>query len=324
VNEQELSANLDPGALAQPEGPKNPHASFLGIPAELRLAIYDYVFGSSLVHVHCHEDKENVQEPIHFSWTACREPNPKCTLLCANPKWSGLCKDSERCTVTVGALPEPRGFEALMWTCKSIRQESQTSFLRNTTVSIGTWYYWKWIKYLEERSPQHFELVRYITLAGESTYKQLVWDTDIPENPFESIRVKFPNLQGIAFQVQAGRYGIRGLKVEKQPTWRELGLAQGLDLFDRNLTVAQEVSVYQKPWWLNGSIITDIYARIRVIREGKYDVHDRSTSGWDDQDIETESCMMSGEQVTVRGKNAKWKRWWPKSEAQLFKSLFRA
>jgi hypothetical protein len=118
--------------------PENPRATFEGLPAELRLQIFGYLGESLLIHVHKRikkKQKKNQALPP-FTWTPCRQPNPKTPLLCANPEWSSMCKEQDRCTREANAPLQLQGSWALAVSNKAIRNESLELFLRGATVSV--------------------------------------------------------------------------------------------------------------------------------------------------------------------------------------------
>jgi hypothetical protein len=114
--------------------PENPRATFEGLPAELRLQIYGYLGESLLIHVHKRIKKNQALPP--FTWTPCCQPNPKTPLLCANPEWSSMCKEQDRCTREANAPLQLQGSWALAVSNKAIRNESLELFLRGATVSV--------------------------------------------------------------------------------------------------------------------------------------------------------------------------------------------
>lgn len=302
-----------------PPLPSNPRAMLLGLPAELRLEIYSYVFDSILIHIHRHNSTVTEQDdgslaPPRFTWTPCRGTHPTSPLLCANPKWSGLCEEADRCTFKPYAPPEVTGFAALTWTCRFIRQETQEFFLRNTTVSIHPLDVTPWLRHLEKHAPSHIELIRRVTIAGPDNYNMNI------DPALDQVANRLPNLEAIGFQGQVPKWTMNtpgnSFRFNPQLMWRQWHIATYMRRFDRSITVVMEGFVWVKPrrHWANGPP-NDEQSVFRIVREGRPNENMAQGSGWDDADVEIESHT-SG--LVAYKRIAKWRRWWRGKEVKYF------
>ncbi|KAF2734728.1 hypothetical protein EJ04DRAFT_576698 [Polyplosphaeria fusca] len=171
--------------------PVNPQATFTGLPAELRLEVYSHVYNeSTLRHVHHTGIIDGVWDQPRFFWTACKKPNPDYPMLCANPKWSGLCNEEDRCTSEPDCLPESDGWAALRRTSKRIYQETQDFKQRGSTVSIHAKILRPWINHLKEVAPKQLETLRQLTVTG----------LDINGSVIDDILPDIKNLGTLGFQ----------------------------------------------------------------------------------------------------------------------------
>ena len=325
---------------AGPPEPQNPRACLLGLPAELRLEIYRHVFDSSLIHVHKHKgqlyEDGRVDAP-RFTWTPCRATNPKHPLLCANPKWSALCPESERCTFRPYASPQVnrvRGFAALATSCKFVRSETQDFFLRNTTVSIHPQDVQEWLDHLEKNTPSHIEQLRRITVAGPFDYRN-----NMPA-ALEQIEQRIPHLQGVGFQGQVNKWQMSargvgmgvGHQCDVNGRWRSWRMAELMQRFGRDVTVVMEGYTWAKARRFGPT--EDLHSVFQVARKGR-DTNTPPTPpspvsrlvqgvvfgvlppspGWDDRDVEIESYTSK---PLAYKRNAKWRQWWRGNETKHF------
>lgn len=301
----------------------------------MRLQIYGHVFNASLIHVHRHvlSTSEDGVVKARFTWTPCRAPNPKCTLFCENPKWSGLCEENDRCTFKPNNPPEVTGFKALIWTCKSIQQETQEFFLRNTTVSIHPNHVREFLDYLDANAPRYIGLLQRITLAGPNTGGAL-------RPVLEQIKDRLPNLQAVAFQGQVPKWTVNSLMRSNDPRidWRNWYMVNEMKCFDRHITVAMEGLAWAKRrrhQWQNAPD-HDEQTIIRIVREGRESrgstqarnvAHSlftyfqpnnpgaNPTPGWTDDDVDVEG--FNSELVAYK-RNAQWRKWWRSKELKRF------
>jgi hypothetical protein len=294
--------------------PSNPQATFEGLPAELRLDIYEYLCDSTIIHVHKHSSKtiagddEHINaQPTRFTWTPCRLPNPKSPLLCANPKWSGLCKEEDRCTYKKYSPPEPLGFWALAASSKAIRIETQDFFLRRTVISIHPENLRPWLDHLAEHTPQQIGHLRRITLASPNTYRCVV------QSHVDLLRERVPNLEGVGFQsqdpiwrwVRSYHHG-NGIELDRD-AWKRWSILEWMQSFDSSVTIALEAVAWCKHHhWHNGSVGEQQFA-VRVFREGK-----ANGEGWNADNVEVE--IEQPGKLAERKENAKWRAWWRAEE----------
>ena len=179
--------------------PRNPRATFEGLPTEMRLQIYDYL--RDLLHIHVRrrvkikeEASSQARKPPPFVWYPCRRTNPNTRLLCANPEWSGMCKEEDRCSYEADSPVEPRGPWALIASNKAIRNEAKELFLRDTVLSVNSQDLQPWLNHLIRHAPQRMNHLHHITLTGpiewSSTHTCLV----------RLLQERVPNLTGLGFQ----------------------------------------------------------------------------------------------------------------------------
>ncbi|PSN64539.1 hypothetical protein BS50DRAFT_623088 [Corynespora cassiicola Philippines] len=278
--------------------PKNPQATFLGLPAELRLQIYSYVFESPLIHVHCHEDEDlrDPEEtlPTRFTWTACRAVNPQCSLLCANPKWSGLCKEEERCSYIIKFPPPLLGFAALRWTSKFIQYESQEFILKSSTIAVDPAKIEEFIRFLKKRAPSQLQHIRHINLFGTQERIGLYGFT------FQPLQRNFPNLKGIACQLQSSSWDALAYKnTTLDNLGQNWGILQEISRICPSTTVALEAWMYKKPYPSD----EDIQTRFRCMREANLNKLE-STRG---NGFEMEFVQLP---LVAWKPRAFWRRWW--------------
>ncbi|KAF2823046.1 hypothetical protein CC86DRAFT_299496 [Ophiobolus disseminans] len=294
----------------------NNQATLSGIPAELRLQIYSHLCDSTLIHVHNHKDHN--AGTSRFTWTPCRSPSAASPLLCANPKWSGMCEEEDRCTYKIYAPPEPVGFWALAASNKSIRNETQEFFLRRTVVSIHPHDLRPWLDHLEEKDPQRLDNLRRITLAAPNSYR------NFNNTELQLVRDRIPNLEGLGLQCQDSlwRWVRSRLNNDIQMddnAWKRWHLVDWLKAFDPSVTIAMEAMVWRKvhPRWNPND--TEQQVAIRVTREGRTAGDGsgyRSTSGWADEDVEVE--VVKPGNLASKKRNAKWRQWWRGKEMKGF------
>ncbi|KAF2478279.1 uncharacterized protein BDR25DRAFT_9440 [Lindgomyces ingoldianus] len=295
-----------PSPSPAPSQPKNPRATFLGLPAELRLLIYHHVFHSALIHVH-HHPEANLEDGgwrrAWFSWTPCLAPNPKSPLLCANPKWSGLCKDSERCTYNPKLKPNPTSSIAIMWTCKFVYQEAQNLLLRETVVSVSSQDLNPWVRYLSHICPKHLQSLRRITITGPDRFApQIIGDT------MEMVRKHFPDLEAVAFQGQVPIWLALGNNILHfpKPVWHLWAMQIRMHHFDPRVAVAIEGFGWNKPR-LPWKDIQEEHVVHRIYREGKTVGQEIKDRGWSEEDVVVE--VQRGPLVEAK-RNARWRQWW--------------
>jgi hypothetical protein len=292
--------------------PRNPQATFLGLPAELRLAIYSYVFDSTLIHVHHHLAGEKDYSGPEFTWTSCRAVNPQCPLLCLNPKWSGMCEEADRCTYRPLLPTIPTGFAALSWACRLIRNETQEFFLKNTTVSMHERTFRPWLGFMKAKAPQQLALVNRITLEGPDHW------TNLFEAAFNDLRTSMPNIQGVAFQGQVPGYVVAQLNSDHQlrnslnRRFSNWGVLRALRRFGPHVAIAIEGIALRKPrrFWPSGPVVEQ-QSLVRIIRDGKdgdgWVQQPGSNIGWALDAVHFEHLNPN---LVAYKRTAKWRQWW--------------
>ncbi|KAF2028255.1 hypothetical protein EK21DRAFT_90812 [Setomelanomma holmii] len=226
--------------------PENPEATLSGLPAELRLQIDSYLCDTTIIHVH--NDGTDTGDKARFTWTPCRSPNPASPLLCANPKWSGMCPEEDRCTYKIYAPPEPVGFWALAASNKAFRNDTQEFFLSRSVVSIDFLDLRPWLDHLAESDPKRVESLRRITLAGPTSWR-------LSRAEIHLLTERLPNLEGMGFQFQDVIYrwvrSYCGNDIQvNQVAWKNWHVNR-LKAFDRSTTITMEAIIWRKshPRW---------------------------------------------------------------------------
>ena len=296
--------------------PRNPHATLSGLPAELRLQIYSHLCDSTIIHVHHHRGHNAYTS--RFTWTPCRSSSSASPLLCANPKWSGMCDEDDRCTHKIDAPPEPVGFWALAACNKFIRNETQEFFLGKTIVSIHPHDLRPWLNHLAVTNARRLDSLRRVTLAGAYSYKYF------GNAELQLIRDLLPNLEGLGFQFQdyvwrwTSTYLVDG-EFDVYPTgWKRWPLVAWLKDFDPSITIALEAMVWVKPnRYHHVHNFPEQQVTISVIRKGKMAENNSSPgSGWTDEDVDIE--VVRPGRLGSPKRTAQWRQWWRGKETKGF------
>lgn len=249
-----------------------------------------------------------------FTWTPCKGASATSPLLCANPKWSGLCAEEDRCTYKKYAPPAPRGFAALTASCKFLRSETQGYWMRNTVVSIAPLALRLWLLYLEKHARHQLRNLRRVTLAGPDQY-----------NTFKAQHVRelwrrVPNLEAVAFQGQTHPFPwIRQVSevynVDMRSRWHQWSALAPFRVFPRSVTVVVEGLIYLKrrtSKTTKGKPLKEQQLVVRVIREGKEPdengMFEGEGDGWGDEDVQLELVQPGG--LVEKASDALWREWW--------------
>lgn len=288
-------------APSQPQ-PKNPQATLLGLPAELRLPIDKYSFYSMLVHIHYNAAFKNargIETPVQFTWTPCLASDPSCLLFCANPKWSGLCKDEKRCTSMSNKPLFMKGIFALLRSCKILYEEGRESMVRNTVISIHPRYLSEWIDRLSTpqiRSPKRINL----SCVDQGLLPLL-------EGPLK----RLPNLQAIAWQGQANQSRMRRVGGRDDES---LMVARWTRSLSASILMAIDAYTWE-PQYRHIPSNKEHQTRFKIVREGKTADNLIGSSSWDDADVEVEVHKS----YPVEWKNsAPWRIWWLESNMSIY------
>jgi hypothetical protein len=286
--------------------PNDHQASLLGIPAELRLEIYSHLYDSLIIHVHQHQwpaDKAS-----QFTWTPCRAASESSRLLCANPKWSGKCKEEDRCTYDAASPRELAGAWALTASNRLIRKEAHDLFFRKSVVSIHPQDITPWLNYLTQRHPRQVENLRHVTLAGPNSWRVM------SKLEFDTIRTRIPHLQGLGVQCQNPLY--HWVNMSDQPRlkagevdfekWHKWNIVEWVRDFDPTITIALQAMIWREP---RGSELKRVETQtdIHVLRDGTAP-GTASGSGWSDTDIFIYTIASNA--IATCAKNGGWKQWW--------------
>lgn len=321
--------------------PKNPQATFLGLPAEvsssppiattkltfppqLRLQIYAYLHATTLIHIHKHVKVTKYYSYVSKqTWTPCKAAHP--TLpLCAHPKYSGLCPESDRCTVRRDQPLDLRGLHALALTSKFVRSETAEFRAAPSTIAIpfdndAA----QCLATLRRVAPRKFAAIRRLVVVGVET------DDAFFRGDANFILDQVPQLEALGVQFQAMNHARVDVLNESKlwlwcRGWRPLEWAATLirtfpqrKAVPRHLTVVLEGTVWVKG--LNGKIVggesrwtLDKQIVVRIVREGKGPRVEASVGGpgegWSDKDVRFEVVNPGG--LVEPKRNAAWKAWW--------------
>lgn len=298
--------------------PNNPQATLEGLPAELRLSIYDHLSDTIMVHVHKHADSD-VKIP-HFTWTPCRAPNPEHPLLCANPKWSGKCEEEDRGTHNPNSPRSPRGFWALAEASTSLHREIQRLWLRRAVVSIHPQHLRAWLDHLS-RTPHQLAQLRRVTLAGPD-----LLDNSATE-ALQLLHERVPHLTGVGFQCQdvtarwvRWRPGYKRL-FQSMQLWKKWNIFKAMEVFDASIVVAMEAMVWQKvPRYKFDLDKVEVLIAVRMWRgvgEGR-----EESGGEESEQEESEQdgvkVEVDSRKVVAHERNAKWRYWWRGGDMKAF------
>ncbi|KAJ4303336.1 hypothetical protein N0V90_002229 [Kalmusia sp. IMI 367209] len=258
-------------------------------------------------------------------------------LLCANPKWSGLCKEEERCTYKTKVPPTPVGFWALAASSKFIRNECQEFFMSCTVHSIAYEHALEWLGRLEKHAPRQLNNIKRMTLTGELQ----LWPRadpqwrgyDIEKDPLPALKVKLPALEAVGLQFQdpyhlwlrwSSETRMQEINTTRWPYWYILGAAQNAQ-FGRHVTIVGESFVWSGKELYLGNFWTDLkqgkaggcsgehQAIFRVLRKGQSigeAGEESSGAGWSESDIQFEA--IGTKWLMEPRRSAQWRMWWEK------------
>ncbi|KAF2115356.1 hypothetical protein BDV96DRAFT_76697 [Lophiotrema nucula] len=285
--------------------PKNPQACLLGLPTELRLQIYEYLFESVLIHLHRrYEPNGNAT----LTWTSCSQTSERSSLLCANPKWSGLCEDERRCEYRSDALPESSCM-AFMWTCKLIYIEASPTARSRAALSIPEEMFYEFRCY---SPPKLLEKVTRLALTGPyDDFGHKGWA------PYINLSAWLPQLKEVAFQGQVARAMLQDEYGEYVPEqkFRDWFLFK---LFAKRFSPQVAItfdglSLTREDELLPKAGNADEMVRFRVVRRGKEVDEKIMDDEWRDEDIEILSERSS---LQESGRDAGWRVWWNKPDTK--------
>jgi len=286
----------------EPRSPPNFQACFTGLPAELRLEIYSHLHDTIIIHVH----RQQKRKFDIFTWTPCRSSSAISPLLCANPKWSGMCSEDERCTYRLGTSAVLRGAWALAASNKMIRNEAQEMFFRDSVVSVRAQDLNVWLDHLATKKPHHLNRLQRVTLTGPNEWRSL------SRIEFEILRNRAPNLRSFGLQCQSPVW--QWFRNHTQPgpmldhkRWHEWSIVDFVRDFDPAVTVALEAMVWKKPHPSSEPNGVEQQIAIRIMREGKR-IEKVCDSSWTEED--TDIDVAQSDQLAPCGNEAKWQQWW--------------
>jgi hypothetical protein len=286
------------------QAPNNLQASLLGLPAELRLEVYSHLYDTLIVHVHHYSKKK----ASRFTWTPCRAASELSRLLCANPKWSGLCKEEDRCTYEAESPRELTGAWALAASNRLIRQEAHELFFRKSVVSIHPQDLAPWLDHLTERDPRQVENLRHVTLASPNFWKAIC------KLEFDTVRTRIPNLQSLGVQCQNPLY--HWVNMSDQPRlkagevdfkkWHEWNIVGWVRGFDPTITIVLQAMIWREPRGRERKRV-EKQSAIHILWEGKA-LGTAFGTAWSDTDITFNTTASNA--VAPCTKDTGWKQWW--------------
>lgn len=297
--------NLSTDATAGMISSKNSQASLLGLPTELRLEIYALLYDRLKIHVHY---RSGVKAD-RWTWNPCRSPSALPPLLCANPKWSEMCKEENRCTYYVGTPREPSGAWALAASSRLIRDEAHQAFFRESVVSIHPRDLAKWLDHLIYKNPRQVDSLRHVTLAGPNLWRVL------SRVEFETLRTRVPNPQSLGVQCQSpvwhfvhmsDQSKVKPLEVDRNE-WHIWNIVRWVQDFDPSVTIAMEAMIWREQRAPCDPKQLEQQIAYRLFREGKASGSIPGTD-WTEADVEIDS--VGSDDLAPCRKGTKWKQWW--------------
>lgn len=260
------------GPIRAPHVPSipRPKASLLGLPAELRLMIYDYLWEKASIHIHhrtssgalvparCMDSQTtNWFENTKLTWTPCNAVDTESRCLCAHPVWDGGVEQAQRCSDVPSAPNRPTGIFALRWACKALRRELGAKQYPGA-VSLE----WLTVYTFIASTPAVILInITRLTLSGDRRrwissvtgelcgprfYVAPVRDSS---NLYEDVARRFPRLETVAIQGFVWRDGVRAVLAEirgEVVSRQRIGqtarsrldcIKQMFEAFSRNVTV---------------------------------------------------------------------------------------
>jgi hypothetical protein len=246
-----------------------PRTSLLGLPAELRLMIYDYLWETALIHVHRRTRSGGLIPPVFsndyqwfhdkkLTWTPCKAVDSQSHCLCAHPVWDGTVEEAQRCSDLPSAPNRPTGIFALRWTCKGLREELGDSHRHKAAVSlecdsssVST--------FTEITPPSILNTLTRLTLVGERFNPVLRRDMSDelfrvaivygPDSLYKKMATSLPHLEAVAIRgfvsaalARAILASIRGERVSRIIQRPLDCIANIFDAFSRKTTVVLDVS----------------------------------------------------------------------------------
>lgn len=291
------TADLDQESdgITEPSSLFRSQASFVGLPTELRLEIYSHLCDTIIIHVH----HQRGSGGDHFTWTPCRSASASSPLLCAAPKWSGMCQEEDGCAHRPGMLMTPKGAWALVASNKLIRSEAHEIFFRKSVVSIHPQVLAPWLDYITQRDLRHVKNLERITLAGPNSWRVL------SKIELNILRDRVPNLRGLGVQCQDPVW--RWARIDAQQElvfdsnkWQEWNVVDWVRSFDPKITVALEAMIWN-------STGLEEQVSINIIYEGKGSASVSSPS-WREEDVAVNVVRSSELGPCLKG--SQWKQWW--------------
>lgn len=200
--------------------PLYPKTSLLGLPAEIRLMVYDVLWETALVHVHARTASGELRqsafakghrwfEERKFTWTPCLAVNTQSRCLCAHPVWDGTAREENRCSDLPSSLNRPTGIFALRWACKKLRRELGSSHQHKAAVSLENG---SLVRFTRTTSATALNAITHLRLSGDrykyngrddSNAARRQFMLSIPfgsRNPYAEIAETFPRLKTVALQ----------------------------------------------------------------------------------------------------------------------------
>jgi hypothetical protein len=295
--------------------PLHPHASFLGLPAELRLQIYAAL--ASTLHIHVVYPTVDIHNPNYSehileaptTTVLCRTSDPQFPQLCSKPWFSGLSATSDQCWHQ-HEIPSAADLFAIRRTCKLIHAETAGIYDSKThnpltSFSIQSRIGWPFFYHLTdaERGQVHRITMMDIPLGPASLPS--------PLNEYDPQIKAYTNLRTFAVQTPLlhWKFNVKRPKqklvFDPEATWRDLAWMQ----------------IYERMWGVEVTIVFEAWVCVRpghVLserEEGDEMIVIRGVVwGTEKKKVEKSERKTSFEMkriaVVENGEGAEWKKFW--------------
>jgi hypothetical protein len=291
----------------------HPQASLLGLPVELRLAIYHQLANTLHIHHMFHVDGRSHHCSTTFQQWPCSFPDPQFPQLCTRPRFSGLHPTRELCkhqSDSVDAF-------AIRRTCRLIHAEMRGIYEPNGVTSatslsaVAGSLYESFYKLRRARIQQ----LRCITLQ-ETPYNIVQMQNTIYH--LEKWARCMVSLHTVAVQspIAHSRFNDKrrpqGRYFSPETTWQNLGIVQKLDsIFEARVTIVLDAWICFKPSHnlYEGSGASEEMLIVRgVLWQG---VEPRRTSFWTTRNEVVEGNVESGLSLGSESLGqAEWREHW--------------
>ncbi|KAH6643778.1 hypothetical protein C7974DRAFT_5319 [Boeremia exigua] len=185
-------------APAANEGQSYPRASLLGIPAELRLEIYDYLWDNTLIHIH--KRPSTTKKGLKLTWTPCLGTN--LAQLCSHPSWDNTVNQEERCSEDPKRPDPTLGIFAMRFVCKALHDDLKDAYQYKPTISLSATSVSLFIKDTPRSSLERIESLTFSSTRATLERRHSRY-SDYPRtiiHAYRRLRRLLPKLQTVKFQ----------------------------------------------------------------------------------------------------------------------------